>query len=169
MVLGSTQKGKVVESLIAANCILGSDGKLSVCVPLVDDEGVDMVLTPKGGGQSIFVQVKSRFTLTGKGYYRTQIKKKNFLPRENLYIIFAYYDSEKAQLGETLWLVPSVDFDKNLKGQLKKQYYIFQSGFTSQDMWEPFRLKLSDLPQRILSLLKTYKDSMPSKTADNTV
>ena len=166
MVLGSTQKGKVVESLIAATCILGSDGKLSVSTPLVDDEGVDMIFTPKWGGRSIFVQVKSRFTLTGKGYYRTQIREKNFLPREDLYIIFAYYDSEKAQLGETLWLVPSVDFKEKLKGQLKKQYYVFQSGFTSQDMWEPFRLKLSDLPQRILNLLK---DSVPSKTADNTV
>lgn len=169
MVLGSTQKGKVVEILIAATCILGSDGKLSVSVPLVDDEGVDMIFTPKGGGRSIFVQVKSRFTLKTGRYYRANIKKKNFLPRENLYIIFAYYDSEKAQLGETLWLVPSLDFDKNLKGQRKKQDYIFQSGFTSQDMWEPFRLKLSDLPQRILTLLRTYKDSMPSKKADNTV
>ncbi len=63
MVLGSTQKGKAVESLIASTCILGSDGKLSVSIPLVDDEGVDMIFTPKGGGDSISVQVKSRFTL----------------------------------------------------------------------------------------------------------
>ena len=166
MVLGSTQKGKAVESLIASTCILGSDGKLSVSIPLVDDEGVDMIFTPKGGGDCISVQVKSRFTLIKGRNYRAQIREKNFSPRKNLYIIFAYYDTKKTQLGETLWLVPSVAFDKNLKGQLKKQYYVFQSGFTSQDMWKPFRLKLSDLPQRILNLLK---DSVPSKTADNTV
>lgn len=158
MVLGSTQKGKVVESLIAATCILGSDGELSVSIPLVDDEGVDMIFTPKGGGRTIFVQVKSRFTLTKKGNYRTQIRKRNFSPREDLYIIFVYYDSEKAQLGETLWFVPSVAFKKNIKGQSKeRKVYIFQSRFTAQrDMWKPYQLKIRDLPRHILSLLKTW-------------
>ncbi|KPL02578.1 MAG: hypothetical protein AMJ90_05455 [candidate division Zixibacteria bacterium SM23_73_2] len=156
MTLGSTQKGKIVESLIAASCILGSDGKLSVSIPLVDDEGVDIIFTPKGGGRSIFVQVKSRFTLTKKGNYRSQIRKKNFSPRQDLYIIFVYYDSEKSQLGETLWFVPSHDFEKNLKGQSKKRKnYIFQSRFTSQqDMWVSYKLKLRNLPQHILQLIK---------------
>ena len=40
MALGSTQKGKAVESLVAATCIIGSDGKLSVSIPMVDDEGI---------------------------------------------------------------------------------------------------------------------------------
>jgi hypothetical protein len=157
MALGSTQKGKVVESLIAATCILGSDGKLSASIPFVDDEGVDLIFTPKGGGQSIFVQVKSRFTLIGKGNYRSQIRKKNFRPRPDLYIIFAYYDKKKGQLGEILWFVPSDDFKKNLKGQRKeRKNYIFQSRFASRrDMWAPYKLMLKALPQHILDLLKT--------------
>lgn len=161
MTLGSTQKGKVVESLIAATCILGSDGELSVSVPLVDDEGVDLILTPKGGGRSIFVQVKSRFMLTKRGHYRSQIRKKTFVPREDYYIIFSYYDSDRAQLGETLWLVPSVTFKENLSGQNQdRKNYIFQSRLSSKrDMWKPYRLKLRDLPSHFLELLRIPFDN----------
>ena len=159
MGLGSSQKGKAVESLLAATCIIGSDGELSVSIPMVDDEGVDLIFTPKGGGRSIFVQVKSRFTLTGKGSYRSQIRKKNFHPRKDYYITFAYYDKANARLGDTLWFIPSLDFTDKLKGQSRERpNYIFQSRFTSTgDMWRPYKVELKNLPKHILRILRSGK------------
>ena len=156
---GSSQKGKAVEILLAATCIIGSDGELSVSVPIVDDEGVDLIFTPKGGGRSISVQIKSRFTLTGKGHYRSHIRKKTLAPREDYYIIFAYYDQEKARLGETLWFIPTIDFVEKLKGQRKdRSNFIFQSSFDSpSDMWKPYRRESRKLPEHILRILKEKK------------
>lgn len=154
MGLTSTQKGKVVESLIAATCILESDGRLSVSIPFVDDEGIDIVITLKGGGRTIFIQVKSRFTLIRGRYYRSQVRKKNFVPRKDLFIIFAYYDKTKALLGDTLWLIPSTDFVKSLKGQTNKRVYVFQSRFNSQkDMWKSYKMTLKDFPSKMLEML----------------
>ncbi len=154
--LGSSQKGKVVESLIAATCIIGSDGKLSVGVPFVDDDGVDLMFTPKGGGGTIFVQVKSRFSLMKNGSYRSMVRKKTFNTRDDYFVLFAHFDLSKMQLGDTLWLIPSIDFKKKLKNQNKENpNYIFQSNFNSKkDMWLPYRLQLTDLPKELLNLLK---------------
>ena len=37
--------GKAVEYLVAASCILATRGELNVSTSLVDDEGVDLVVT----------------------------------------------------------------------------------------------------------------------------
>lgn len=44
----ASRVGKAVEHLVAAGCILISDAKLNVSTSLVDDEGVDLVFSPKG-------------------------------------------------------------------------------------------------------------------------
>jgi len=59
---GSTaRKGKAVEHLIAATCILASDGRLNVMTGMVDDEGVDLAFKATGGLRTVDIQVKARF------------------------------------------------------------------------------------------------------------
>lgn len=155
MSLGSTQKGKAVESLVAATCIIGSDGKLSVSIPMVDDEGIDLVFTSKENRKSLFIQVKSRFTLSKKGNYRTQIRKKSFIPQKDFFIMCIFYNRQQAKLGDLLWLIPSIDFKAKLIGQHNKRIYVFQSRLTSQrDMWKPYQVQIKDLPDRILNILR---------------
>jgi len=66
MPLSDSQKGRVIELLVGATLILQSDGALRVSVPLVDDEGVDLVVSNRRNDKTVLLQIKSRFALTGR-------------------------------------------------------------------------------------------------------
>ena len=158
--LNATQKAGITETLFALTGLLGSKGKLSFAIPFVDDEGVDvLVYKRKSGGKVLYIQVKSRFTLTSNGHFRSQVRKKSFTPRKDLYLVFVYYDNNKQGLGDTLWLIPTLDFMDLIKGQKSnRKFYIFHTKFTAQnDMWVKYRLSLKDLSQKLLVLIENNR------------
>ncbi len=157
MPLTDSQKGKVVETLIAAHLILGSEGDLNVSVPLVDDDGVDLVLNLKGKPKHMLLQVKSRFTLSKKSAYRSHVRRASFNPRDDLYLLFAFFDTDKSELGEHLWLIPSLTFEKLTGSQSKtRKFVVFSSTFKSKDMWAPYRMSKADLPENIIDVLSRW-------------
>lgn len=154
MPLSTSQKGRVVEQLVAAACLLQSDGKLRVSIPIVDDEGVDLVMSHGETGKTLLLQVKSRFSLNN-GNYRTQVRRVALHSGPRRFLLFVYYDTAKAALGEIMWLIPSLDFAKLLAGQKQgRATYIFQSRFTSErDMWRPHRIPVQELASRLIRRL----------------
>lgn len=157
MALSESQEGKVVETLVAAHLILGSDGAINVSTPMVDDEGVDLVLNLSGEAKHLLLQVKSRFTLTGKGAYRSQVRRASFNPRKDLYLLFAYFDKQEGELGDTMWLVPTIDFSEKTKNQnMDRKYLVFQTRFNSKDRWESYRVEKTQLPGKIVDVLKRW-------------
>lgn len=156
MSLSASQKGRVVEQLVAAACLLQSDGKLRVSIPIVDDEGVDLIVSHGETSHTLLLQVKSRFSLN-RGNYRTQVRRVALHPSPNRLLLFVYYDTVRAALGDTMWLIPSLDFAKLLVGQKQgRDTYIFQSRFTSAgDMWKPYRIPVQELASRLIRRLGT--------------
>lgn len=156
MSLSASQKGQIIEQLVAATCLLQSEGLLRVSRPLVDDEGVDMVVTHKATDRSILLQIKSRFTLTKKGSFRANVRRVSLRASETRQLLFVYYDMKKATLGETLWFVPALDFERLLKGQRQSRpRFVFQSKFNSaNDMWKPYQILLRDLGRTMIQRLE---------------
>ena len=155
--LGSSLKGKIAATLICMACAQGSNGEINFASPFVDDEGVDLIFFKKGGsGRAILAQVKSRTMqskLLSQGTFRVQVRRASFKPREGCYFIFVALDASGKGLLNALWFIPSLDFEKKLSGQTNKSVLVFQSKFTSKDMWEDYRISLDELPQRILKIL----------------
>lgn len=154
MSLSASQKGRVVEQLVAAACLLQSDGRLRVSIPIVDDEGVDLVVSHGETGRTLLLQVKSRFSLN-RGNYRSQVRRVALHPSPNRLLLFVYYDTDRAALGDTMWLIPSMGFARLLAGQKQdRDTYIFQSRFTSAgDMWRPYRIPVQELASGLLHRL----------------
>lgn len=155
MALSDSQKGRIVEQLVGATLLLQSDGSLRVSLPLVDDEGVDLVVANRTNDKSLLLQVKSRFSLTGRGGYRTNVRRATCHPNPNKFMLFVFYDREAGKLGDVCWLIPAVDFCTLLKGQrTTRANFIFESRFHSQqDMWKPFKTELPSLARRISEIL----------------
>lgn len=158
MVLTSSQKGRLAETLIGAYCVLGSNGALNVSTPFVDDAGVDLICNLKDGSRNIALQVKSRFTLSGRGQFRAQIRKKTLVPRDDLYLLFVFIDKKNFTIGDNLWLVPSKRFVRELRGQSKtRSVYVFASKFdAADDMWRKYRLPKLKLPAAIVGAIKGF-------------
>jgi len=90
MALSSIQKGNVIESQVANMLMLVSDGELAPFVPIVDDAGVDLIVTAKGGFSTLFLQVKSRFVTTGKFPNRLdfQVKKDSLVKSSQMHVCY---------------------------------------------------------------------------------
>jgi hypothetical protein len=156
MSLSESQKGRIIEQLTGAILILQSNGALRVSLPLVDDEGVDLIVGNRLNDKGLLLQIKSRFVLSSRGRYRTQVRRATCSPNPNKFLLFMYYDKNKAALGECCWLVPSSDFCRLLgKQRNTRPVYVFNSSFTAErDMWAPFRLSTKDLAEKILAYLR---------------
>jgi hypothetical protein len=153
---GASRKGKAVEHLIAASCILASNGELNASTSLVDDEGVDIVFHRRGGSQTLAVQVKSRFrdaVSMSKGQFSTDIRDVTFQPRSGLYLLFVAVDWHEPEFGP-VWLVPSVEFAKRVKPNLRGlRRFAASAADTSHDQWSKYKLPKSQLAKRLMEVL----------------
>jgi hypothetical protein len=154
--ISESQKGRVIEQLVGAALILQSDGALRVSLPLVDDEGIDLVISNRLNDKTLLLQIKSRFGLTGRGRYRADVRRATCMPNPNKYLLFVYYNKDNAAIGDTCWFVPSTCFCQLLSNQrATRPVYVFDSAFTAKaDMWSQFRLSVKDLTTEILKALK---------------
>jgi hypothetical protein len=153
----ASRKGKAVEHLIAAFCILGSDGELNAWTSLVDDEGVDLVLQRRARPETISVQIKARLT-TAKGLairqsFQTQVKDSTFRPRSDLYMLFVVANPRLLDIGP-LWLIPSFDFAECSPLDAKNRHRFRASAKEgSNDRWADYLVPKAELPSRLLGAL----------------
>src|SRR5688572_3292387 len=158
--VGSGRKGKAVEHLIAASCILATAGELNASTSLVDDEGVDIVFHRRGSSRTLAVQVKSRFSdeegsvhLRDKEHFIADVREVTFQPRDGLAMLFAAVNAAKADFGP-LWLIPSHEFSHHAlrtgKGKLR---FSASAKETSGDKWSAYRLTKQELAPALLQRL----------------
>ena len=152
------RKGKAVEHLIAALCVLGSNGELNAWTSLVDDEGVDLVLQRRNRPETLSLQVKSRLT-TAKGIaernrFQQQVRATTLRPRDGLYMLFVVANPATVELGP-IWLVPSKEFvEKAPAGSNKKHRFSASAKPGTNDKWAGYLVEREQLPARLLAALR---------------
>jgi hypothetical protein len=156
MAISESQKGRIIEQLVGTTLMLQSDGALRVSLPIVDDEGVDLVVGNRLNDKTLLLQIKGRFSLSGRGHYRANVRRATCAPNPNKLLLFVYYDKAVAALGDVCWLVRASEFCQLLgKQKATRPVYVFDSSFTAKtDMWTPFRLSLKNVAAAILKALK---------------
>lgn len=153
----SARKGRAVEQLIAATCVLASNAKLNVLTAMVDDEGVDLTFKRRDGKSTVDVQVKSRFS-TAKIYredkiLRCDVKTTTFSVRQDLFMLFLGVDPATAGIEHVFW-VPSADFAETALRVSGKLRFNASLKATSRDKWNPYRLEVAELAPAILRSLR---------------
>lgn len=162
MIDRSGRLGKATEMLIAASCILMSEGELSVSTNIVDDEGVDLVFHRHSRPATLAVQVKSRSltkTPLTKGSFLADLRAQTFQPRDDLYVLYVAVDEQAGDYGP-VWLVPSTLLAATVKPN-KHEIYRFAASLKSgtRDQWRGFRLSKSELPLRLLQVIEGLERS----------
>ncbi len=159
----SARKGKAVEHLVAASCILASGGELNASTSLVDDEGIDIVFHRRGQSRTLAVQVKSRFDEPGgsthlheHGTFIGDVRLASFHPTDRTYMLFVSVRSKDADFGP-VWLVPSHAFHAQaMKTGPEKETLRFSASKKAgtKDQWVKYRLEKAELAAKILDVLK---------------
>src|SRR6266478_5775259 len=117
MPISESQKGRIIEQLVGTTLMLQSDGALRVSLPLVDDEGVDLVVNNRLNDKSLLLQIKGRFSLSARGHYRANVRRATCAPNPHKRLLFVYYDKATAALGDACWLVSAPEFCRLLAKQ----------------------------------------------------
>lgn len=158
---GASWKGKAVEQLVAAKCVLGSGGRLNVSTPFVDDAGVDLVFNLRDHPATLAVQVKSRFRSARlRRIFMTQVRRATFQPRPDLALLFVLYDDVTANDLETTWLVPADQFADRTgaqgAGTGRLVFAVSLGG--ARNRWTEFRHRPVDLPGAVVGLLQRLNE-----------
>jgi hypothetical protein len=155
----AARKGKAVEHLIAALCVLGSGGDLNAWTSLVDDEGVDLVLQQRNRPETLSLQIKSRL-MTAKGIakrkrFQSQVRAATLRPRDDLYMLFVVANPTTLDLGP-IWVIPSNEFVKQAPaGPSQKHRFVASAKPDTKDRWATYLVEKTELPSCLLAALRS--------------
>lgn len=153
----SARKGKAVEHLVAATCILVSGLELNVSTSLVDDEGVDLVFHRRERSATLAVQVKSRSlnakTITDRSRFIANVGANTFRPRNDLYMLFVAVNTDEGTF-DPVWFVPStVLAERTTPNNKNRRQFVASLKPDAKDQWRDFRFERAELPSRIIDAL----------------
>jgi hypothetical protein len=154
----AARKGKAIELLVAATCILASDLKLNVSMNIVDDEGVDLVFHRRDDPTTLAVQVKGRLmsakTIQQRHRFQQNVEAATFRPRPNLAMLFVVVDATDWTFPFS-WFIPSENFlDAFEKPNGQGRYaFIASTAANSRDRWSRYKSDRAVLPTKILAAL----------------
>jgi hypothetical protein len=137
----SGQLGTAAEIMIACQLMLASQGRLSSYVPLVDDDGIDVMVHDKLTRRSLGLQVKS-WTFLSEDRPRTvqfDVGLNTWRKDASLFLLAVAMDGLAAQM-ETAWLMPSDTVKTVANVGSKKMSLTPNPRHTSQDRYAPYRL-----------------------------
>ena len=168
----SARKGKAVEQLVAATCVLATGGELNALTALVDDEGVDLGFKRKNGTRVLDVQVKARFSdadgskaLHEEGRFSSDVRQETFKPRDDLHMLYLAINGPKAGI-EWAWLVPStvlaneaVTVNKPTGQHLR---IVASAKPDTDDKWKKYRYTREEFPQKLLEVVAGLEPEVPN-------
>ncbi len=95
--LTSTQIGKVGETIVGAQLMLASTGRLSPFLPIADDGGIDLVVHDKVTGRSLTIQVKGRVAKEEDtlGYTQFDVRTATFREDAGMFLLAVLLDLGK--------------------------------------------------------------------------
>jgi hypothetical protein len=158
----SARKGKAVEHLVAAMCVLASGAELNALTALVDDEGVDLSLKRRDGTRTLDVQVKSGFVderanLRDKGIFIADVRRETFRPRDDLYMLYVVVHGRRAEI-QRAWLVPSNELEargfKVAPGGRSLQRFQASNKQGTEDRWRAFRLEPDEIVPALVTVVR---------------
>lgn len=153
--VSSKQKGDIAEARIAELITLYGDNEVSCFKPLSDDEGIDLIVKPKGKLKSLFIQVKSRFGNDPSEIYTATVKASGAVENYSMAYVFCYFDTNDGDVWDYLWFVPAPDFIKKANKLQEGKMLGFVAGRkqSESNKWDEYLIHKTDLSTAIIEQL----------------
>lgn len=153
--LSSKAKGDIVEDRIKELLLLHGQGLLNIYKPVIDIEGVDLIVVKSGQFHPIFLQIKGRYNLHKDRSLILSVRVKTFNPHLNYYVIGVFFDPKTLEINENILLIPSKDLVKNaitVKSKKRGEWYRIVSGLTENyaGKWAKYLINKNELATRLI-------------------
>lgn len=150
--LSSASKGNIVEDRIKELLLLYGQGLLNVYRPVIDNEGIDLIVLRNGVFHPIFLQVKSRFDVKERGNFIIDVSSSTFQPHHSFFIVGASFDPVNMEIEDNILVIKSLDLEEmaNRVNNGKKLRVVSSLQDNSKNKWAPFMVKKQHLVEKLL-------------------
>ncbi|HLO79241.1 MAG TPA: hypothetical protein VK196_22515 [Magnetospirillum sp.] len=158
--LTTTQIGKIGETVVAAQLMLTSGGRLPPFLALADDDGIDLILHDKVSGRSLPIQVKGRVKRPegGRTTFQFDVRRKTFNANDGAFLLCVLLDMTVGSI-ERAWLLPMADIPA--VGTCKDECYsiVASPKEASADRYTPYRCAtMAEVAKRLIAFLDHVDD-----------
>lgn len=157
LTLSSTQLGKIGETIVGAQLMLISSGRLTPFLPLADDDGVDLVVRDKVTGATVPLQIKCRVAKEGDtlGYTQFDVRAATFRRDAGTFLLAILMNLRNGEV-ERAWLIPSAELPEIASQKADKLTITPNPSPSSQDRYTPYRCQSL---QEVVERLATWLDN----------
>jgi hypothetical protein len=153
--LTSTQIGKVGETIVAAQLMLTTKGRLSPFLPIADDGGIDLLVYDKVTRRSLPVQVKGRVNQGEIGSRTVQfdVRRATFSEGLDSFLLAVLLDFGRGEV-QRAWLIPMSELAKVSQSDATTFSITPSPSDTSKDRYAPYRCHaMGEVANRLLAHL----------------
>ena len=136
----NAERGTMFELGVVLEGLRGSHDDLLFFRPAMDMVGRDLLVQLAHTSRALYLQIKGRLTRHHSGSIRVAVQRDTFVPADDFWLAFFYYDQLRRALFEDCWLVPSVDFARLTADQRDPIERTFSATLDpARDRWREFR------------------------------
>lgn len=152
--LDSKAKGNIAEDRVKEYILLYGQGLLNVYKPVIDKDGVDLIVLQFGIFHPVHIQVKSRYNVANNGQIILTISGSTFKPHYSFYIVGVSFNKKSLEIENKILFIPSeVVYEKAIRlsdGNLRIVASL-QDG--SQNQWCPYIITKAQLAEKIIEAI----------------
>lgn len=148
--LSTGAKGNIIEDRIKELILLYGQGMLNVYKPVIDNEGIDLIVLKNGQFHSVFLQVKSRYNAYEKERLELTISK-TFKAHNSFFVVGVSFNSSTMEIDNKVLFVSSKVVKENAT-QLKDGSLRITASLkeTSRDIWQKHMVSKETMIDKIL-------------------
>lgn len=153
--VSSKQKGDITEARVAELVTLYGDTEVSCFKPISDDEGIDLIIKPKGKLKALYLQIKSRYGNNPSELFTATVKASGVMDNYSMALVFCYFDTAEGDLWDYVWLVPAPDFLKKANKLQGGTSLGFVAGRKPSEgnKWDEYLIHKTDLSEAVIKQL----------------
>jgi hypothetical protein len=126
--------------------------------PTSDIAGRDLLIQQVDSPHALFMQVKGTDRLAERNSIHCLVRHRTFVPTEDFWLGFYYFDLNLGRFFPDCWLVPSLQFAGRTADQRDATVITFETQLTEEhDRWREFRHPISDQAGVIRAALKRQR------------
>lgn len=147
--LARPEMGWLGELAVDEAVVIGSGGRLTPWIPLVDAHGVDRAYAWNGVAAPSFAQIKTSGFSDGEGRHRWDLRVGSFAAYRKFSIVLALIDPKSNRVGDVFWRLDSTAVRRLARREyhaaLRTEVYRLDGSPTHDDRLAPYRCTGKDL------------------------
>jgi hypothetical protein len=139
------EQGAFYELSQIVELLRGSEDDLLPFRPASDIAGRDLLIQRVDSVRALYMQIKGTGRLAERDSIRHLVRRRTFVPAEDFWLGFYYFDLHLGHFFPDCWLVPSLQFARRTADQRDATVLTFETQLTEErDHWREFRHPITD-------------------------